>query len=85
MTIHLTPRQREIVAGICAGLSYAEIARALSRQGHPITCNTVRAHVVRIGLVIVEPPELPPRHRIFLWAKHEEWARTMGAKLRLVA
>lgn len=72
----LTGRQRAVVDGIRRELSYQEIAEELD-----ISVHTVRFHVREVANMLEEPVELPPRWRIFMYAKQLEWERSHQAAL----
>ncbi len=63
-----TPRQREIADLIGQGKSYAEIGEELGLSEH-----TVADYVVKMALLFDEYDDLPPRWRIYVWVKYEEW------------
>lgn len=67
----LTARQLEVVQCIVRGCSYAEGAAAIGCQPR-----TFETHVRQIAMLIDGLDELPPRWRIYTWAKHAEWERS---------
>lgn len=79
-----TERENQVGDGIRRGLSYAEIAGELTRilkLTRPMSVHTVRSHVRNMASKLDDPPELPPRWRIFLHFKVErEIALRMAAK-----
>src|ERR1700687_5148716 len=74
----LTPRQAQVAAGIVRGLRYAEIGRELRCSEH-----TVRVHVRQIAVALRGLDEFPPRMRILVWAKQQEWESVKPAEQSL--
>lgn len=72
----LTERQQEIVDGLLAGGSYAEIGTRLG-----CSARTVETHVRQIANLIDGLDELPPRWRIYAWAQQQRWEREHQMKL----
>ncbi len=64
--ITLTPRQRQVVELLAAGLSRREIARRLRVQ-----VNTVNQHIMMAGQLV--PGDLPAGSKLKVW-----WRTTQG-------
>ena len=45
----VTSRERQVLALLIKGLTYKQIAKALTQPGHPMSDNTVRVHVQRMA------------------------------------
>lgn len=61
--------ERKIVSCLCRGLAYKQCATELCKSEH-----TVRAYTYKIASRIEGMDELPPRWRVYAWAKAQEWA-----------
>jgi DNA-binding NarL/FixJ family response regulator len=69
----LTPQQRKVALGIARGLSYAEIGVELGISAH-----TVRAHARAMANLIDDDGAFPPRTRILVLIKQQQWAAELA-------